>query len=148
MKYDSEEYRKFRQEVRDAGKLIDPAAADMMFHSVSILDPYGVLDPDPEREDCIGREYFVWAPNSDIWVELSDLPKEILEKVFQLQEAGYYKKARRAERLAQRVHKLEAQLQTAGQLLELLGGETANSDLADQARQLGTDLTEFASGFC
>ena len=127
MKYDSEEYRKFEQEVRDAAKLIDPATAEMMFHSVSMLDPYGVVDRDPEDKVCVGRAYFVRAPNSDIWVWTYDLPQEIFQEVRQLQDAGYYNHDRRAERLAQRVHKLEAQLQSAGRLLGSLEGETADS---------------------
>ena len=86
------------------------------------------------------------APNSDIWVWTYDLPKETLHEVRQLQEAGYYDYDRRAERLAQRVHKLEAQLQTAGQLLESLECGTANSDMADQARQLRLDLAESQTG--
>jgi len=94
MKYDSEEYRKFEQEVRDAAKLIDPATAEMMFQSVSMLDPYGVIDRDPEAEDCVGRAYFVRAPNSDIWVWTYDLPEGTLDKVRQLQEAGYYNEGR------------------------------------------------------
>ena len=146
MKYDSEEYRKFEQEVRDAAKLIDPATAEMMFHSVSMLDPYGVVDRDPEDKVCVGRAYFVRAPNSDIWVWTYDLPQEIFQEVRQLQDAGYYNHDRRAERLAQRVHKLEAQLQSAGRLLGSLEGETADSNLADQARQLRLDLAESETG--
>ena len=142
MKYDSEEYRKFEQDVRDAAELIDPATAEMMFQSVSMLDPYGVLERDPEEEDCVGRADFVRAPDSDIWVWTNDLPKQILDKVWQLQKAGYYNYDTRAERLAQRVDKLEAQLQSAGRMLESLESETANSSLADQACQLRLDLAE------
>lgn len=89
MKYDSEEYREFEQEVRDAGKLIDPATAEMMWQWRQVLDPYGVGLDIPEEGNCVGREYFVRAPNSDIWVWTYDLPDEIFQEVSQLQEAGY-----------------------------------------------------------
>ena len=88
MKYNSE---KFEQERRTAGRLIDPGTAEMTWHWGQVLDPYGVCDDVPEELDCIGRVYFVRAPDSQIWVSTYDLPDETREKVLELVEAGYYK---------------------------------------------------------
>ena len=49
MKYDSEQYRKFKQERTAAGKLIDPATAEMTWHYAQVQDPYGVLEDLPKR---------------------------------------------------------------------------------------------------
>ena len=92
MKYPSEEYRKFTQGRRAAGKLIDPATAVMIWHWAQVLDPYGVLEDLPEDAYCIGRAYFVRGPSSDTWVEIGDLPEATRQEVRRLQDAGYYDK--------------------------------------------------------
>ena len=42
-------------------------------------------------EDCIGRVYFLRAPNSDIWVSSYDLPEETCREMWRLLKAGHYK---------------------------------------------------------
>jgi hypothetical protein len=87
-----EEKRKFHEERVAAGKLIDAKTADLHWHWGLILDPYGVWnDPDYDR-GCIGRLYFLRAPNSDIWVCDEDLPKETYDEMCRLSESGYYEK--------------------------------------------------------
>jgi hypothetical protein len=150
MKYDSEEYRKFKQNRIAAGELIDPATAEMTWNYAYVVDPYGVLDDLTEEEKCIGRAYFVRAPNSHIWVDIHDLPGATLHEVRQRLKAGYYAEdcaldlfGRRGEGLLQRFYrKLEAQLQATGQLLDSLEGEAAKSERADQFRQLRLELAK------
>jgi hypothetical protein len=150
MKYNSEEYRKFEQERKAAGKLIDPATAEMTVDWAQVLDPYGVLDDLPDEANCVGRAYFVRAPNSDIWIDIRDLPDATLHEVRQRLEAGYYMEdldlelyGRRGEHLRQCFYRqLETQLQAVGQLLGSMEGETAKFELADQVRQLRLELAK------
>jgi hypothetical protein len=88
MQYDSEEYRKFEQERIDAGKLIDLNTAILDWGWGDIRDVYGVLDP--VEETNIGRVYFLRAPDSDIWVNIYDLPEETRDEFWRRLEAGYY----------------------------------------------------------
>ena len=88
MKYDSEEYRKFEQERIDAGKLIDLNTAILHWGWGEILDVYGVLDS--VAQSCIGRVYFLRAPDSDIWVNIYDLPEETRDEFWRRFDAGYY----------------------------------------------------------
>ena len=90
MKYDSEEYRKFEQERIDAGKLIDLNTAILDWGWGYIVDVYGVLDDLHEEEKCVGRVYFLRAPDSDIWVNIYDLPEETRDEFWRLLDAGYY----------------------------------------------------------
>jgi two-component sensor histidine kinase len=88
------------------------------------------------------------APNSDVWVSTSDLPKATNREFWRL-KAQYNKEdldlelfGRRGEHLLQRFHhKLETQLQAVGQLLDLLEGD-ANSELVDQIRQARLELAK------
>jgi hypothetical protein len=150
MKYTSQQYREFEQERVAAGKLIDPATAEMRWGWAQVLDPYGILGDLSPEEKCIGRVYFVRAPNSDIWVEIGDLPEATRHEVWRLEEAGYYKEdldldfdGRRGEHLRQCFYrKLEAQLQATGQLLDSLEGEMAKSGLSDRVRKLRLELAK------
>ena len=63
----------------------------MTWRWAQVLDPYGVLDDLSREEYCIGRAYFVRAPNNDIWVSTYDLPQATRQKFWQLLNAGYYK---------------------------------------------------------
>jgi hypothetical protein len=91
MKYDSEECRKFEQECRVAGELIDPATAEMLWHWASVTDPYGVLDRRDENEEYnIGRIYFLRESHNKTWICAYDLPEATLKKFWQLLEAGHY----------------------------------------------------------
>ena len=87
MKYDSEEYRKFEQERIDAGKLIDLNTAILHWGWGEILDVYGVLDP--VEETNFGRVYFLRAPDSDIWVNIYNLPEETRDEFWRRFYAGY-----------------------------------------------------------
>ena len=90
MKYDSEEYRKFEQERIDAGKLIDLNTAILHWGWGEIPNVYGVLEDLQEEEKCVGRVYFLRAPDSDIWVHIWDLPEETRDEFWRRLEAGYY----------------------------------------------------------
>jgi hypothetical protein len=89
MKHDSEEYRKFQHEHIAAGKLIDPSTAKLSWGWGDILDVYEVLD-DAEEQPCIGRVYFLRAPDSDIWVNIYDLPTNTCDEFRRRLHAGYY----------------------------------------------------------
>jgi hypothetical protein len=72
----SEEERENVREVRrQAGLLIDPSTAEVTCWFTQVMDPYGIEPDLPEEYQCIGREYFARAPESDIWVCFDDLPK-------------------------------------------------------------------------
>ena len=91
MKYDSEQYRKFIEDHVNARKLIDSATAKMSWGWERVLDPYGVLNDLPEEGDCIGRAYFLRAPDSDIWVSTYDLPEATRQDFWRLLDAGHCK---------------------------------------------------------
>lgn len=62
------------QERLAAGRLIDPATAEIMWWWAETLDPYGDGGLPPEAQ-CVGREWFARSPDGD-WVSFSDLPEE------------------------------------------------------------------------
>jgi hypothetical protein len=68
------EYDRRMEERRAAGLLLDPSTAEIDWNYAQTLDPYGDGLPLLPREDQVGREYFARAPDSDIWVEVDDLP--------------------------------------------------------------------------
>jgi hypothetical protein len=68
------EYDRRMEERRAAGLLIDPSTAEIEWRYASTLDPYGDLLPLLPRAEQVGREYFARAPDSDIWVDIGDLP--------------------------------------------------------------------------
>jgi hypothetical protein len=86
----SEELRKFDDERIALGKLLDPTTADISFGWVNVLDAYGVTDDLPPEAQCIGRVYFLRAPESDIWVSQYDLPAATCRDMWQLLDAGNY----------------------------------------------------------
>ena len=51
---------------KEAGELIDPETAEVMWRHAPTLDPYGVDSDLPEELSDIGRQYFARAPGSDI----------------------------------------------------------------------------------
>jgi hypothetical protein len=63
---------------------IDPDTAEVEWRYADTLDPYGVSDEWelPEEFQCVGREYFACAPESEIWVWFGDLPKDAREKLW------------------------------------------------------------------
>jgi hypothetical protein len=93
MKYDSDEYREFEQGCKAQGKLIDPATAEMWWHWAQVLDPYGVIDDLPKEDYCVGRSYFLRAPNSDVWVSIYDLPEATRDEVWRRIEDGRLQEA-------------------------------------------------------
>jgi len=69
-----QELSEFQSILREAGRHIDPATAEVEWMYGQILDPYGI-DPDlPEEYQQVGRMYFARSPSSDIWVWFGDLP--------------------------------------------------------------------------
>jgi hypothetical protein len=73
--YTNAEYKRRMEERRAAGLLIDPSTAEIRWWYGQILDPYGDGLPLLPEEKQVGREYFVRAPGSDIWVSIGDLPE-------------------------------------------------------------------------
>jgi hypothetical protein len=62
----------------EAGKKIDPQAAEVMWTHAYTTDPYGVRADLLDEEKQIGREYFARSQGSEIWVSYGDLPDETL----------------------------------------------------------------------
>jgi hypothetical protein len=60
---------------KEAGLLINPETAEVMWTYAQTLDPYGVYPDLPEECRQVGREYFACSPGSDIWVNFGDLPE-------------------------------------------------------------------------
>ena len=88
-------YGKTRQELEEAsaidewlaarkraGQSIDPETAEVDWWYAQTLDPYGI-DPDlPDEYRQVGREYFAFDPNSEVWVHFGDLPDAIREALW------------------------------------------------------------------
>ena len=74
---------------KEAGRKVDPDTAILDWKYGYELDPYGVYDEweHPEEFHCIGRQRFARAPESDIWVEFSDLPDEVVERIWARSDA-------------------------------------------------------------
>jgi hypothetical protein len=69
------EYDRRMEERRAAGLLIDPSTAEIDWNYAPSLDPYCDGIPLLPQHELVGREYFVRAPDSDIWVCVGgDLP--------------------------------------------------------------------------
>jgi hypothetical protein len=51
-----------------AAERIDPQSCERWFNWVDMMDPSGE-DPDPDRETCIGRSYFLAEPDRDVPVD-------------------------------------------------------------------------------
>lgn len=69
-----------------AGRKIDPATAEVTWTYGQTMDPYGIDPSLPDELQQIGREYFARAPESDIWVHFSDLPKETRKELLSWHE--------------------------------------------------------------
>ena len=68
---------------KEAGRHIDPETAEVLWHYVQVMDPYGV-DPDlPDEYHCVGRGYFARSPGSDVWVDFGDLPVSIRDALWE-----------------------------------------------------------------
>ena len=63
---------------KEAGKKIDPQAADVMWTHAYTIDPYGVYADLSDEEKQIGRVYFARSQGSEIWVSYGDLPDKTL----------------------------------------------------------------------
>jgi hypothetical protein len=68
------EYDKRMKERRAAGLLLDPSTAEIHWNYAQTLDPYCDGLPLLPQEEQVGREYFARASDSDIWVNVGDLP--------------------------------------------------------------------------
>ena len=85
---------------KEAGALLDPETAEVMWCYAQTLDPYGV-DPDlPEECHQVGREYFARSRGSDIWVWFGDLPDQVRDRLWKMHNsklafpAGLFDEAR------------------------------------------------------
>lgn len=69
---------------REAGLKIDPETAEVNWEYGRVLDPYGVVDDLelPGELGQVGRIFFARAPGSDVWVDFSDLPDGVREKLW------------------------------------------------------------------
>jgi hypothetical protein len=68
------EYDKRMKERRAAGLLLDPSTAEIECWYGQTLDPYGDGLPLLPQEKQVGREYFSRASDSNIWVNVGELP--------------------------------------------------------------------------
>jgi hypothetical protein len=79
-----DEREEFIEIRKQAGLKIDPETAEVASWHVDMQNPYGVY---PTAEEyCVGRDHFVRAPGSDIWVWSGDLSEEVWEKIVKKQE--------------------------------------------------------------
>jgi len=78
-----DEIKQFRAVRKEAGRHIDPATAEVMWVYAQTLDPYGIKEL-PEECQQIGREYFARSPGSDMWVSFGDLPKDVIDKLWDM----------------------------------------------------------------
>jgi len=62
--------------VKEAGAKIDPATVERLWDYGSVIDPYGTGLVGPDDEDNIGRNYFVRAPGTKLWIHEDDLPAQ------------------------------------------------------------------------
>ena len=78
-----------QQERTEAGKLIDPATAEMAWHFADAMDPYhdGFLDlPHASEGTCVGRARFARVPGG-VWVNFGDLPDETCKALWARSES-------------------------------------------------------------
>jgi hypothetical protein len=62
---------------KEAATKIDPETAEVSWEYGSVRDPYYLFEHGDDWEDNIGRNYFVRAPGSDMWVWDGDLPEKV-----------------------------------------------------------------------
>ena len=74
-----DEYDAFRAECRAEGAKIDPQNCEVLRDYVQVLDPYGVLDLEPEA--CIGGEWFIRGLPDGYWIWKHDVPADIVKAV-------------------------------------------------------------------
>jgi hypothetical protein len=67
--------QQFLAERQNAGLLIDPETAEVLWIYAETLDPYGIHPDLPVECHQIGREYFARTPGSKLWVHFDDLPE-------------------------------------------------------------------------
>lgn len=68
------EVQAFYAERKAAAAKIDPAKCDWGYFHADLVDPYGI-----NPYGCIGKALFVWSPDSDGWIDWTDLPEEAQE---------------------------------------------------------------------
>jgi hypothetical protein len=66
---------------KQAGQILDPENAALISWYAQTADPYGLCSDFPQELDCVGREIFARSPESDIWVQFSDLPEATVERL-------------------------------------------------------------------
>ncbi len=64
---DGENLEKYRGEIREAARRMDPRTAVLTWDFGQVLDPYGIREVEPE-EYCVGRNYFLFDPDDGPWV--------------------------------------------------------------------------------
>jgi hypothetical protein len=71
---------------KDAALRID-RASEVRWEYGQTLDPYGI-ESLPKEDRQVGRNYFARAPGSDVWVSFYDLPKAVVERLWDKLAAG------------------------------------------------------------
>jgi hypothetical protein len=84
------ETKEWLAERKRMGLDLDPENVDVLWDHAQVLDPYGICPSFPKAIDQIGREYFVRAPKSEIWVSFDDLPKTTVDRLWQRMRAGEF----------------------------------------------------------
>jgi hypothetical protein len=73
---------------KEAGKMLDPDAAEVICLYVETTDPYGFCAELPEGISSIARGYFARAIGSETWIVFSDLPEATVQRLLQRINAG------------------------------------------------------------
>lgn len=68
------DHEQFLAKRREEGLKIDPETAEVTSHYTDVDDPYGFFDDGPQAGSYMVQVYFARRPDSDIWVQFSDLP--------------------------------------------------------------------------
>jgi hypothetical protein len=87
--------RELRMVRKEAGRMLDPDAADVICLYVETADPYGFCAELPEGISCVARDYFARAVGSEMWIVFSDLPEATVERLLQRINEGDFDAAER-----------------------------------------------------
>jgi hypothetical protein len=75
---------------KEIGRQINPEAVAVTWQFGSVLDPYRLGKPVPEKLQLIGREYFARSLDEEEWVSFDDLPRRTSDRLWQRLRAGHF----------------------------------------------------------
>jgi hypothetical protein len=108
------EVQEQRMERKEAGRVLDPDAAEVICLYVETADPYGFCAELPEGISCVARAYFARAVGSELWIVFSDLPEATVERLWQRINAGDFDAAEQESHcMALPFGQVRAELQSA-----------------------------------